>query len=401
LRLAAVEALHDGVHRRIARKLGDCIDGGFLHFLVDRGGADIERAAKNEWKAEDIVDLVGEVRTTGADHRVGASLAGLIRHDFRGGVGQRHHQRLVRHRLDHVRRQHIGRRQAKENICAADHFGQKALVGFLGIDRLPAIHQRIASLAHHAIDVADPDVLALRPHCDQEIETGDRGRSGAGGDDLDVRKFLAVQQQRIGDGCADDDGGAVLVIVKYRDLHARLQLRLNLETLGTPDVLQVDAAERRLQCGHGLNHTLDGISRDFNVEHVDAREFLEQDRLALHHGLRRQRADIAKAENSSAVGNDRDKIGARGQRRRFRGVFGNRRAGGRHARRIGERQVTLVSEWLGRLNLKLTGPRQAVIGERGGMKIFRIGRHRFPRGLAHPEFISEVRLQVCGRLSRM
>ena len=35
------------------------------------GGADIERAAENVGKAQDVVDLVGIVRAPGADHRVG------------------------------------------------------------------------------------------------------------------------------------------------------------------------------------------------------------------------------------------------------------------------------------------------------------------------------------------
>ena len=68
------------------------------------------------------------------------------------------------------------------------------------------------------------------------------------------------------------------------------------------------------------------------------------------------------------------------------GFVGNRRAGGGHARRIGEREVALVGERLGRLDLELTRPRQPVIGERRGLEIFRMGRHQFPRGLPHPEF---------------
>ena len=97
------------------------------------------------------------------------------------GIGQRHHQRLVRHRLDHVGLQHVGRRQAEENIGAADHVGQRALVGLLRIDRLPAVHQRVAAFMHHAVDIADPDVLALRAERDQQIEAGDRRGAGAGG----------------------------------------------------------------------------------------------------------------------------------------------------------------------------------------------------------------------------
>ncbi len=167
---------------------------------------------------------------------------------------------------------------------------------------------------HHAVDIADPDILALRAERNQKIETGDRRGAGAGSDDLDVFELLAVQQQRIGDGGADDDGGAVLIVVKYRDLHARLELRLDLETLRALDVLEIDAAEGRLQRRHGLDHALDGVGGDLDVEHVDAGELLEQNRLALHDRLRCQRSDIAKAEHGGAVGDHRDQIGADRQR---------------------------------------------------------------------------------------
>ena len=53
---------------------------------------------------------------------------------------------------------------------------------------------------------------------------------------------------------------------------------------------------------------------DLDVEHVDAREFLEQAGLAFHHRLAGQRADVAQAEHGGAVGDDRDEVAARCQR---------------------------------------------------------------------------------------
>ena len=199
LRLAAVKPAGHRVRRRIARELRDRVDGGMLHFLVDAGGADVERAAEDEREAQDVVDLVREVGTPGADHRVGARFARLVRHDFRVRIGQRHHQRLVRHRLDHLGLQHVGRGNPQEDIGAADHVGQHARIGLLRIDRLPAVHQRVAALMHHAVDVADPDVLALRAERDQKIQARDRGSACARADDLHIRQLLAVQQQRVGD----------------------------------------------------------------------------------------------------------------------------------------------------------------------------------------------------------
>jgi hypothetical protein len=59
---------------------------------------------------------------------------------------------------------------------------------------------------------------------------------------------------------------------------------------------------------------------DLDVEHVDAGELLEQDRLALHHRLGGERADIAEAEHRGAVGDHRHEVAARG-------VAGRRLAG--------------------------------------------------------------------------
>ena len=83
---------------------------------------------------------------------------------------------------------------------------------------------------HHPIDIAHPDILPLRAHGNQKIETGDRRSACAGSNDLDVRELLAVQQQRVADRRADDNGGAMLIVMKYRDLHPLFELRLDLET---------------------------------------------------------------------------------------------------------------------------------------------------------------------------
>src|SRR5205807_5658529 len=59
------------------------------------------------------------------------------------------------------------------------------------------------------------------------------------------------------------------------------------------DVLQVDPAEGRLERRHHVDQAVDLARIHLDVEHIDAGEFLEQDRLALHHRLAGERADIA------------------------------------------------------------------------------------------------------------
>ena len=148
-----------------------------------------------------------------------------------------------------------------------------------------------------------------------------------------------------------------------RDLHPGLELLLDLEALRALDVLEIDAAEGRLQRRDDLHEFGDVLLLDLDVEAVDTGEFLEQDRLAFHHRLRGQRADVAEAEHGGAVGDDGDEVLAGGEFGRFRRIVDDRLAGGGDAGRVGESQVALVAERLRRLDLELTGARLPVIDE--------------------------------------
>ena len=58
---------------------------------------------------------------------------------------------------------------------------------------------------------------------------------------------LPASFERVQQSGAGDDRGAVLIVVKDRNLHRPPQLFLDDKTLRRFDVFQVDAAERRLQ----------------------------------------------------------------------------------------------------------------------------------------------------------
>ena len=80
------------------------------------------------------------------------------------------------------------------------------------------------------------------------------------------------------------------------------------EALRRLDVLEVDAAERRLERGDDLDEAVGVGLGDLDVEHVDAGELLEQAALAFHHRLAGERADVAEPEHGRAVGDDGDEI---------------------------------------------------------------------------------------------
>jgi len=190
------------------------------------------------------------------------------------------------------------------------------------------------------------------------------------GDQLDFLDLLADQGQAVEDESADHDCRAVLVIMEHRDLHALAQFRLDVEAFGRLDVFEVDAAEGRL---HGRDHVdqLVGVGLlQFDVEHVDAGELLEQHALAFHDRLGRQRADVAQAQHRRAVGHDADQVGARSEPAGHVRIIDDGIAGGSDTRRVGQGQVALVGEALGRHHGDLSGGRPLVVLEGGGGEVF-------------------------------
>ncbi len=80
------------------------------------------------------------------------------------------------------------------------------------------------------------------------------------------------------------------------------------KTVGRANVFQVDAAKGGAEIAHAIDQRIDVFGFDEDVDAVDIGEALEQDRLALHDRLGRQRAQIAQAENGGAVRHDGNEI---------------------------------------------------------------------------------------------
>ncbi len=237
-------------------------------------------------------------------------------------------------------------------------------LGLARVAGLVRIHLLLAALVHHAGDVRHPDVLHPHAEADQEVETGERRGAGARNDELHLRDVLADDAQAVGHRGADDDRGAVLVVVEHRDLHPLAALALDVEALGRLDVLEVDAAERRLERDDHVDQLVGVALVELEVEDVDAGELLEQHALAFHHRLAGERTDRAEPEDRGAVRDHRDEVGARGERRGLGRVADDLLARRGDARRIGEREVPLVEQALGRGDRDLPGLRQPVIVER-------------------------------------
>jgi|GEM_PF-1844864 len=234
---------------------------------------------------------------------------------------------------------------------------------------LVRVHQLGAAFVDHAGDVGHPDVLARHAQLDQQVQAGQRRRPGAGGHQLDLADVLADQLQAVEQRGTHDDRGAVLVVVEHRDLHALAQLALDVEAVGRLDVFQVDAAEGGLERGDDLDQLVRVLLVELDVEHVDAGELLEQHALAFHHRLGRQRADVAQAQHRGAVGHHRHQVAARGVAERVDRVADDLLACRGHPGRIGQRQVALVDQRLGRRDGDLSGRGDLVVFQRGATQL--------------------------------
>ncbi len=144
--------------------------------------------------------------------------------------------------------------------------------------------------------------------------------------------------------------------MEHRNVHAFAQGLFDDEAFGGLDVLQIDAAKGRLEQLDAFDEALHVLGLHLDVDRIDVGEAFEQHRLALHHRLGGERAEIAEAENGGAVRDHRDQIALGGI------VIGGRRIGRdrahrhRDAGRIGKRQIALGRHRLGGDDLDLAGP---------------------------------------------
>ena len=136
----------------------------------------------------------------------------------------------------------------------------------------------------------------------------DAGRARAREHDPDVRKLLLHDLQRVEHGREDDHGGAVLVVVKDRDVEVALQALLDLEAERGGDVLEVHPAEDGRDVLDRAHDLVDVLRGERQWKRSDTRERLEDEALPLHHGDRGGGADVTEAQHRRAVGDDGHRV---------------------------------------------------------------------------------------------
>ena len=177
--------------------------------------------------------------------------------------------------------------------------------------------------------------------------------------------------QRIDQPRRRDNRGAVLVVMKHRNIEQLAQPLLDDEALRRLDVFQVDAAPALAEEFDAVDELVRIFRVHAEIDRVDIREALEQHRLAFHHGLGGERAEVAEAEDGGAVGDDRDEIALHRVVEGLALILGDRQHRHRDAGRIGEREIALRRHRLGGDDFKLPRPALAVEQQR-----FLVGERR-------------------------
>jgi hypothetical protein len=179
------------------------------------------------------------------------------------------------------------------------------------------------------------------------LQAGNARRAGAVHYHFQVFHLAARQMRGVDHARGADDSGAVLIIMEHRNVHQLAQALLDDETVGRLDVFQVDAAEGWAQVAYRGDEFLDVLGVQLQVDGVDVGKALEQHRLAFHHRLGSERAQIAQPQDGGAVGDDGHHVAFGGIFVGQLGIFRDRQYRHRHTWRISQGEVTLGRHWLG------------------------------------------------------
>jgi len=83
-----------------------------------------------------------------------------------------------------------------------------------------------------------------------------------------------------------NNGSAMLVIMKYRNIHQFAQTLFDHKAFRRLDVFQIDPTESRPQIAHGIDESVRVFGIHAKIHGIDIGKALEQGSLAFHHRLR-------------------------------------------------------------------------------------------------------------------
>jgi hypothetical protein len=266
---------HDGVGNVLLGEIGEGVGGGELHLHVDRARADVEGAPEDEGEAEDVVHLVRKIGAPRRHHQVVPDRHRVVPGDLGIGVSHGHDERIAIHRGHHRFGDGILHRDAEEDVRPFHRFFESAVPGLEGVALLVRVHALGAALVDDALGVGHEDVLVADAHALDEVGARDSRRASAVHHHFDAGSVLSGELEPVQERRSRDDGRPVLVVVEDGNIHLPLERLFDVETVGGLDVLEVDAAERRLERLHdSVRSSGSGVASSMS-EDVDVANLLK------------------------------------------------------------------------------------------------------------------------------
>ncbi len=207
----------DAVGDALLRERGEGARCGHLHLLVDLRRAHVERTAKDERKAEDVVHLVRIIGATRRDDRIGAHGAHLVGGYLRIRIREREDDRPLGHRGDHRAGYHAAHRESDEDVRAGQRLSDRAHGRVAGEAGLVRVHRLRAASVHHAVKVAHRDVLASDAKAHVVLGRRERGGASAREHDAHLRDVLLDELEGVQQRGTRNNRGAVLIVVEDRN----------------------------------------------------------------------------------------------------------------------------------------------------------------------------------------
>ena len=275
-------------------EVGQTPGGGDFHPLRNTPGPHVESAPKNGGEAENIVDLIRIVASTGGHDDIISGCLGIGVRDFGIGVGEGEHNGPVSHGPNHFLGDYPGDRNAHEGVCA--HHGIAESPG-------SSLHRELAfdvvevvpPIVDHTPGVGHDDAGWIHTEFDEETGSSHTCCSGSGEHDARFGNVAAGQLECVEEGSPADDGRAVLVVMEYRDVETLTEGLLDVEALRCLDVFEVDSTDRGGEQFTETDHVFGVGGIDLEVKDIDIGKPFEEHRFSLHHRLAGQRTDVSQA----------------------------------------------------------------------------------------------------------
>ena len=168
---------------------------------------------------------------------------------------------------------------------------------------------------------------------------GDSCCAGAVHNHLDFVDFFICDFERVQKSRCHNDSRAVLIVVKNGYIALFLKLSFYLKAARSGNILKVYTAEGAAYQINGVDNLINILALYADGKSINVAEGLEQRTLAFHNGHTCLWADVTKAEDRRAVGDDRNKVVSAGKLIAFVYVLLNLKAGLGNAGGVGERQI--------------------------------------------------------------